>query len=275
MPRKIINWGTDEEFIKKYEELKSSRKMGEFYNCDKTSVLNHAKKIGYDTKSNKQYKLSEEDKQIILQNYNIKTSVQLAKEFKVSRGMITKIWYDNNLIGKEIKSHITRNDLTNKTFGKWTVIEKTNKRASNGGVYWHCICECGNEKNILAQSLLNGQSLSCGEHSNISKGNSKIIEILNSNNIQYETEKKFNSCRDKRELPFDFYIENKYLIEYDGKQHFDKNSIFDYEYTHNHDLLKSKWCKENNIPLIRIPYTHYDNLCLEDLLLETSSFIEK
>ena len=275
MPRKIINWGTDEEFIKKYEELKSSRKMGEFYNCDKTSVLNHAKKIGYDIKSNKQYKLSEEDKQIILQNYNIKTSVQLAKEFKVSRGMITKIWYDNNLIGKEIKSHITGNDLTNKTFGKWTVIEKTNKRASNGGVYWHCICECGNEKNILAQSLLNGQSLSCGEHSNISKGNSKIIEILNSNNIQYETEKKFNSCKDKRELPFDFYIENKYLIEYDGKQHFDKNSIFDYEYTHNHDLLKSKWCKENNIPLIRIPYTHYDDLCLEDLLLETSSFIEK
>ena len=275
MPRKIINWGTDEEFIKKYEELKSSRKMGEFYNCDKTSVLNHAKKIGYDTKSNKQYKLSEEDKQIILQNYNIKTSVQLAEEFKVSRGMITKIWYDNNLIGKEIKSHITGNDLTNKTFGKWTVIEKTNKRASNGGVYWHCICECGNEKNILAQSLLNGQSLSCGEHSNISKGNSKIIEILNSNNIQHETEKKFNSCKDKRELPFDFYIENKYLIEYDGKQHFDKNSIFDYEYTHNHDLLKSKWCKENNIPLIRIPYTHYDNLCLEDLLLETSSFIEK
>ena len=275
MPRKIINWGTDEEFIKKYEELKSSRKMGEFYNCDKTSVLNHAKKIGYDTKSNKQYKLSEEDKQIILQNYNIKTSVQLAEEFKVSRGMITKIWYDNNLIGKEIKSHITGNDLTNKTFGKWTVIEKTNKRASNGGVYWHCICECGNEKNILAQSLLNGQSLSCGEHSNISKGNSKIIEILNSNNIQYETEKKFNSCKDKRELPFDFYIENKYLIEYDGKQHFDKNSIFDYEYIHNHDLLKSKWCKENNIPLIRIPYTHYDNLCLEDLLLETSSFIEK
>ena len=275
MSRKIINWGTDEEFIKKYEELKSSRKMGEFYNCDKTSVLNHAKKIGYDTKSNKQYKLSEEDKQIILQNYNIKTSVQLAEEFKVSRGMITKIWYDNNLIGKEIKSHITGNDLTNKTFGKWTVIEKTNKRASNGGVYWHCICECGNEKNILAQSLLNGQSLSCGEHSNISKGNSKIIEILNSNNIQYETEKKFNSCKDKRELPFDFYIENKYLIEYDGKQHFDKNSIFDYEYTHNHDLLKSKWCKENNIPLIRIPYTHYDNLCLEDLLLETSNFIVK
>ena len=32
-------------------------------------------------------------------------------------------------------------------------------------------------------------------------------------------------------------------------------------------------CKENNIPLIRIPYTHLNKLCLEDLLLETSNFI--
>ena len=44
---------------------------------------------------------------------------------------------------------------------------------------------------------------------------------------------------------------------------------------YKHDLIKSKWCKENNIPLIRIPYTHFDNLCLNDLLLETSNFIEK
>ena len=45
MAKKIIKWGTDEDFIKKYEELKSSRKMGEYYQCNKTSVLNHAKEI--------------------------------------------------------------------------------------------------------------------------------------------------------------------------------------------------------------------------------------
>ena len=45
MARKIIEWGTDESFIENYMELKSSRKMGELYNCDKTSVLNHAKKL--------------------------------------------------------------------------------------------------------------------------------------------------------------------------------------------------------------------------------------
>ena len=79
MSRRTINWGTDEEFIAKYEELKSSRKMGEFYNCTKTSVLNHAKKIGYDTKSNKKYKLSEIDKQNIIAAYSTSSSTELAK----------------------------------------------------------------------------------------------------------------------------------------------------------------------------------------------------
>jgi len=274
MARKSIDWGTDEDFIQKYEELKSSRKMGEFYKCDKSSVLNHAKKIGYDVNSNKQYKLSDADKKVIIQSYSTKTSTQLAQEFNVSRGMITKIWYDNHLSGKEKTFISHKNDLTNRVFGKWTVIKPTDKRSSNGGIYWHCVCECGRERDVLAQSLLSNKSLSCGEHANISKGNAKIIEILNHHNIKYEVEKKFSSCKDKRELPFDFYIENNYLIEYDGQQHFDKNSIFDYEYTHRHDIIKNQWCADNNITLIRIPYTHYDNLCLQDLLPETSQFIK-
>lgn len=275
MPRKKIEWGTNAEFIAKYEELKSSRKMGEYYNCDKSSVLNHAKKIGYDVNSNKKYKLSEQDKKDIIKAYATTSSNDLAKQYDVSRGMITKLWYDANLKGKQIISKSTTIDLTNQVFGKWTVLYKTDKRSANGGIYWHCKCECGQEKDVLSQSLRNGKSVSCGNHSNISKGNVKIAEILDENGIEYEIEKKFATCVDKRYLPFDFYVENKYLIEYDGEQHFNKDSIFDYEYTHNHDLIKSQWCKDNHIKLIRIPYTHYDNLCLEDLLLETSIFIEK
>ena len=274
MPKQI-NWGTDEEFITRYEELKSSRKMGEYYNCDKTSVLNHAKKIGYDINSNKKYKLSKEDKEEIIKEYLTTSSTELAKQYGVSRGMITKVWYDANLKGKRIINKTSTIDLTNQIFGKWTVLYKTDKRNTNGGIYWHCRCECGKEKDVLSQSLRLGRSLSCGNHNNISRGNVKISEILDKNGIDYEVEKKFSTCIDKTYLPFDFYVENKYLIEYDGKQHFDKESFFDYEYTHKHDLIKSQWCKENHIPLIRIPYTHYDNLCLEDLLLETSSFIEK
>ena len=101
---KKIEWGSDEEFINNYKELKSSRKMGELYNCDKTSVLNHAKKIGFDVKSVQEYKLSDKDKEKIIQSYETKTSNELAKEFNVSRGMITKLWYDANLNGKNIIS---------------------------------------------------------------------------------------------------------------------------------------------------------------------------
>ena len=273
---KKIDFGSNEIFIKNYKELKSSRKMAELYNCNKTSILNHAKKINYDVNSNKKYKLSIKDKEYIKQNYNNMTSTQLAQKFKVSRGMITKIWYDAGLSGKQHTNLDNQAiDITGKTFGKWTVLYKTNKRNAGGVIYWHCKCECGNEKDVLGTSLRSGRSLSCGLHSNISKGNIKIADILDQANIYYQIQKKFSNCKDIRELPFDFFVNNEYLIEYDGQQHFKKDSIFDYEYTHKHDLLKSQWCKENNIPLIRIPYTHYNDLKLEDLLLETSFFIEK
>ena len=36
----------------------------------------------------------------------------------------------------------------------------------------------------------------------------------------------------------------------------------------DHDNFKSQWCKEHNIPLIRIPYTKIDTLELKDLLLQ-------
>lgn len=273
---KKINWGSDEDFIKNYQKLKSSRKMGELYNCDKSSVLNHAKKIGFDVKTVQTYKLSEEDKQNIIEQYQLKTSNELAKEYNVSRGMITKLWYDANLKGKTVKNpKTTEIDITGQRFGKWTVLYKTEKRNAGGCIYWHCKCDCGKEKDVLGTSLRQKRSLSCGLHNNISRGNTKISELLDEANINYEVEKKFETCKDKKELPFDFFVNNQYLIEYDGEQHFKKDNIFDYEYTHNHDLIKSQWCKENNIPLIRIPYSHYDLLNINDLLLETSEYIEK
>ena len=43
--------------------------------------------------------------------------------------------------------------------------------------------------------------------------------------------------------------------------------------TKERDAFKNEWCKENNILLIRIPYWHLKDLCIEDLKLETSKFI--
>ena len=43
--------------------------------------------------------------------------------------------------------------------------------------------------------------------------------------------------------------------------------------TQYRDELKNEYCLKHGIPLIRIPYWHYNDLKLEDLLLETSEFL--
>lgn len=53
-------------------------------------------------------------------------------------------------------------------------------------------------------------------------------------------------------------------IEYDGKQHFEdvyfggKESTLDY--VKSNDKIKTEYCKNNNIKLIRIPYTELKNI---------------
>ena len=111
-----------------------------------------------------------------------------------------------------------------------------------------------------------------------------IQNILENNNILFEREKRFNTCRfpdTNAQGKFDFYLPDKnILIEYDGIQHFEENTFFIFStnnshealsYTHNHDEYKNKWCIENNIILIRIPYTHLEKITIEDLL-ENSLF---
>lgn len=265
---------SDDEFIAAYEELKSAQKVGELFGCSGTAVLQRAHKIGYDPNSNKEYKLSDTDKQIIIDSYFDSSSTELATKYNVSRGMITKLWHDAGLLNKECNNPKTNEkDLTGMTFGRWKVISKSNKRGASGSIYWLCRCQCGIEREVNGLSLRNGTSLSCGAHSNISKGNEKIKTILQEAGIPFEIEKKFDTCKDVNSLPFDFFVNGKYLIEYDGIQHFE-DTIFDYEYTHKHDVVKNEWCKKNNILLIRIPYTRYDELSLQDLIPETSNFIE-
>lgn len=166
---------SDEEFIESYDTLKSAEKMSKKYSCSTTAILNHAKKIGYDSMSNKEYKLTKQDKENIIALYNEKTSTELAKQYHVSRGMITKIWFDARLMNKiNPNPKTTEIDLTGQQFGYWTVLGKTSNRTADGEIKWKCRCKCGIERGVASLSLRNGTSLSCGAHSNISKGNEKV-----------------------------------------------------------------------------------------------------
>lgn len=53
----------------------------------------------------------------------------------------------------------TRLDLTGKTFGRLTV---TGYAYFDKYHYWHCVCECGRELDVIGFSLTSGNTRSCG-----------------------------------------------------------------------------------------------------------------
>lgn len=171
-------------------------------------------------------------------------------------------------------------DLTGRRFGKLVVLEDSGER-NHEAIMWLCKCDCGTIKKVNGTALKSEKIVSCGCIK--SRGEEKISNILKENNIQFTKQKTFDNFLfpdTKKHGYFDFYVDNKYLIEYDGIQHFNFrengktwNNEENFIKTVERDTFKNQWCKDNNIPLIRIPYTHLNDLCIEDLLLETSSFI--
>ena len=162
-------------------------------------------------------------------------------------------------------------------FGKLEVIAKTDRTYYKSRLY-ECKCECGNVIEESSNSLRRGHTQSCGCLK--SKGEMGISKILRENNISFEPQKTFDDCRNPKTnklLFFDLHVSNKYIIEYDGKQHFEAdeqgwNTEEHLQEVKTRDNIKNEYCRQHGIPIIRIPYTH-KNICLEDLLLETSKFV--
>ena len=161
-------------------------------------------------------------------------------------------------------------------FGSLRVLYET-KHDKKGHGFFLCECQCGNVTEVRRDMLISGRTISCGCKRFQSKGQELIKKILQQNNISFVKEKTFDSCRfpdTKYPARFDFYVNNQYLIEFDGQQHFktepSKSGFFTKERLEKikeHDQFKNQWCKQNNIPLIRIPYTKLESLTLKDLLL--------
>lgn len=170
-------------------------------------------------------------------------------------------------VGKK-SSHL---DLLNKQFGDLTVTRYTGEKTSWNAAIWECTCSCGNTKLVSTSELTTGRVTSCG-HDKRSKGAKIIEDILQENSISFVKEKCFPTCKfeDTNAFArFDYYINNEFLLEYDGEQHFQERSDFfkdSLEKRQAHDEFKNKWCRENNIPLKRIPYTALKDISLETIL---------
>ena len=131
-----------------------------------------------------------------------------------------------------------------------------------------CKCKvCGCEWNAQPGNLLVGWG--CPK-CRATRGERKIAAHLDALNIIYDREKSFEDCKNERVLPYDFYLPDKNVcIEYDGEQHYrpvkfggknDKDAEERFAATQKRDAIKTQYCKDKGIELIRIPYTEFDNV---------------
>ena len=128
---------------------------------------------------------------------------------------------------------------------------------------------CGYSYQVWSNDIFqkaSGKCLSC--YPNISQGELRIKEYLDNNNIEYIHEYKIDDFKGERNshYQFDFYIP-KYnlIIEFDGEQHFrpkwgeDENGT-EFQRIQKNDKIKNQYCKDNNINLLRIPYTQINKI---------------
>lgn len=108
-------------------------------------------------------------------------------------------------------------------------------------------------------------------------GERLVRQWLEKNNINYEYQKTFDGCKDKKRLPFDFYLpQYNMCIEFDGAQHFkpvdfagkgEEWALKQFQKGKYHDDIKNQYCQNNNIRLLRISEIKNINEILHNYLL--------
>lgn len=168
-------------------------------------------------------------------------------------------------------------------YGEYKAIEFAGYN-SNGDVLYKFEClNCGAIFTAVASAVKHNDAFCPQCYISGSRPEQYIYNLLNKNNLYVEREKTFEDLRSQNKLRFDFYVNNSYIIEYDGQQHF-KPVTFgnislnqaneNLQITQEHDKVKNEYCKNNNIPLIRIPYwVPLNSITIEDLCPETSQFL--
>lgn len=138
---------------------------------------------------------------------------------------------------------------------------------------------CKHEYYVTPCNITKGKKCPhCNRLNNESEGIKKIKRFLRDQNIKFVIEKTFDDLRDKNPLRFDIFIPTlNTVIEFDGLQHFKpsygsslEERIETLNNTRRRDAVKNKYCSDNGIKMIRIPYhqEHQVESILESLLLE-------
>lgn len=157
-------------------------------------------------------------------------------------------------------------NLVGQRFGKLTVVELLEDSNKFNRRLYKCKCDCGNEITVPSSSLTTDHTRSCGCLT--SYHNMYIGQFLSKNKIKHIPE--YGVVIDDTRYRYDFYLPDYNLfIEYDGEQHYmvpryrgdnEEANRQILEQTQKRDKIKDKYCEDNNINLLRIPYWESKNI---------------
>jgi very-short-patch-repair endonuclease len=155
------------------------------------------------------------------------------------------------------------NQIHNNLYDYSTSIYKNNREKIS------VICEKHGAFQVTPNDHLNKKS-GCPKCKS-SKGEIRIETFLNNQKIKYISQHIFNDCKNIKNLVFDFYLPDQNVcIEFDGQLHFKSIDFFGgdelLKNTKKRDKIKTKYCLDKNIKLIRIKYDKFNDI--ENILLK-------
>lgn len=142
------------------------------------------------------------------------------------------------------------------------------------GIKLKMLCSCGNDFEVDVDHFTAGK-YQCNECRVKQSAIATKVELwLNLHKVVYQKEKRFDDCVYDKTLPFDFYLPDYHsCIEVDGIGHYrpvafggDKEQArIIYSKRVITDDIKTKYCEENNIPLLRLPFWEIE----DDIIYKT------
>ena len=143
-------------------------------------------------------------------------------------------------------------------------------QSDDGSSILKVFVKCPNEKHppywAYWQNITSGyMCFLCYIESSMSKGERAAEQVFKKYNYTYETQKRFDDCRDKYTLPFDFYLSDyNLIIEIMGEQHEHPIDYFGGKEAFKkciiHDKIKRDYLKSHNIDILDIWYYEFDKM---------------
>ena len=150
-----------------------------------------------------------------------------------------------------------------KIHGKKYTIDEINYKNQRSKIKVYCK-QCKKYFIAIAGNLLVGHGC---PYCQTSKGENEIKKWLDKNKIDYVFQYRFLDCKDKKPLPFDFFIKSYNIcIEFQGIQHYEEGKRFftisttgltieeKYNLQKKHDKIKKNYCKNKGINFLEIRY---------------------